>query len=232
MTGAQTCALPIYEAITRLYRLGQSSTLTTPVKAFLAALAPEIPWPTRIVFANLWITSPLIKRIYKQSAGGNALVSNTIAFTQLKAGYTDNVIPPAAEATVNIRLLPGTSIEDMINRIHDALNMPGIQIEILQPAHNASEVANSGSWVYQKIHECILAEFPGTVIVPGLVTATSDSRAYTGLTTDIFRFAPYQLDANALESIHGFNERISIKNYTLMIRYYQRLFMSLAGARE
>lgn len=205
------------------------SRMSEPVQAFIAEIAPVIPWPERILFANARLFAPILKMVYQQTSGGNALMSNTIAFTQLAAGQADNVIPAQAEVVVNIRILPGFTVEGIQDRLSAIAGRPGIRIESLAPFHDPSPVAPVGHEVYQKIDATVRRVFPDALAVPNLMLATSDSRFYSGLTDNIYRFAPYNLDETAIQSIHGINEKISIENYRQMIGFYYLLISDLCG---
>lgn len=205
------------------------SRLTEPVRAFIRELAPGIPWPGRILFANTWLFSPVLKSVYQQTPGGNALVSNTIAFTQLSAGQADNVIPAEAELIINIRILPGFTVDGIQDRLSAVAGRPGVSIERMEPWHDPSAVAPVGHGAYQQIASTVRHIFPDALVVPNLMLATSDSRFYSGLTNHIYRFAPYDLDEEAIQSIHGTNEKISIENYRRMIGFYYLLISDLCG---
>jgi carboxypeptidase PM20D1 len=66
------------------------------------------------------------------------------------------------------------------------------------------------------------------VVAPGLMIAATDSRHYTNVADNIFRFSPVRATAEDLRRFHGTNERLSIANYADMIRFYCRLIENAA----
>ena len=57
-------------------------------------------------------------------------------------------------------------------------------------------------------------------MAPGLVLAGTDSRHYTGVAENVYRFQPIRLNDEDLRRPHGLNERLSVANFERMIRFY------------
>ena len=49
---------------------------------------------------------------------------NTIAPVLMNAGFRGNVIPGSAEATINVRLIPGTDPADLVREIQRVIGDP------------------------------------------------------------------------------------------------------------
>jgi carboxypeptidase PM20D1 len=64
---------------------------------------------------------------------------------------------------------------------------------------------------------------PEVLVAPSLLVAATDSRHYTGLTKNIFRFLPITLRPEDASRYHGIDERISIKDYERCVRFYIQL---------
>ena len=66
----------------------------------------------------------------------NAIQHSTISITSLRSGVGDppkvNVIPSVAEATLDCRVLPGTSRDEWLSELRRRLGDDGIKIEISQ----------------------------------------------------------------------------------------------------
>ena len=71
--------------------------------------------------------------------------------------------------------------------------------------------------------------FPGTSVAPGLVLAGTDSKHYTRISENCYRFAPFILGPEDTSRIHGTNERVLISDYMGAIRYYIQLIKNASG---
>jgi len=215
-----------------VYRLEQNpfpAHMTTTVRSFLRALIPHISFPLAMVFSNLFLFGPLVKLIFKKSSTTAAMVRTTQAATVLKGSSKDNVLPDYAEAIINVRILPGDTKETVLSRIKKTISDPRIKVgftngnDVSNPVPE-SDIQGNG---YSVIENTIHAVYPEAVTAPFLVTATTDSRHYKEIADNIYRFVPMVLTGQDLKKIHGFNESISIENYTLIFNFFTKLIKSL-----
>jgi carboxypeptidase PM20D1 len=219
----ETAISILSEAVSQVTKHLPETHFTDPVNNFIRYIGPEIPWPARIVFANQWILGGLIKKIYSQTPAGDALIRTTTAPTILQAGVKDNVLPTSARAIINLRLLPGDSSKKIITHLNNAINDKRVRIKAIGFLHEPAPVSPIHSAGFKIIQKSIRQTYPETVIAPTLMLATSDSYYYSGISKNIYKFAPYQLEPEDLARIHGNNERIKIDDYKQMIGFYYRL---------
>ncbi|KAL7864693.1 hypothetical protein AOLI_G00161130 [Acnodon oligacanthus] len=82
------------------------------------------------------------------------------------------------------------------------------------------------SFGFQVIKKTLLDMFPQLTVAPGICIGNTDSRHYTDLTKDIYRFAPTWFKPGDAQRFHGINERISPKNYEELVVFYFQLFQN------
>jgi len=192
-------------------------------------LAPEMSGFNRVVLSNLWLFKPLLLREFQKSGTTEAMVRTTTALTVFNAGDKDNVLPGIAEASVNFRLLPGDTQASVTDHVRTAVANDKIAIKPFEGNFDPPPVTGTASPSYGALNRTIREIFPDVVVAPGLMIAATDSRHYADVADNIFRFSPVRATSEDLKRFHGTNERISIKNYADMIRFYQRLIQNTAG---
>ena len=64
---------------------------------------------------------------------------------------------------------------------------------------------------------------------PSLVLGATDTRHFTALSDNLFRFLPARLGREDLKRYHGVNERVGVENYGEFIRFYIRYLREAAG---
>lgn len=193
-----------------------------------ATLAPEMSLPNRIVLSNLWLLKPLLQRELEKSPGTEASIRTTTAITIFNAGNQENVLPGRADATVNFRIVPGDTRQSVADHVRKVVANDRITIT---PGPNDADplpVSPTNSAAYRTLNTTIREIFPDVVVAPGLMVAATDSRHFTGLSDNIFRFSPVIARSDDLSRFHGTNERISVDNYADMIRFYRRLMQNSA----
>ncbi len=194
-------------------------------KALFRYASPEMSFPYNALFANLWLTDGLLKRVLSGDGATSALIRTTTAPTILKAGVKDNVMPTQASVTINFRILPGETIESVIAQVKKIVDDERIKVEesgFGNPG-NPSPVSSTDSLGFQLIQRSIAEVFPEAVICPALAIVMTDGRHYSEVSKDVFRFLPVMIPRSELSRIHGANERISKENYSQSIRFYRRL---------
>ena len=66
-------------------------------------------------------------------------------------------------------------------------------------------------------------------IAPSMMVGYSDSRLYTAVAKDIYRFLPIVAKQEDVDRIHGIDERLSVENYGQIVAFYMQLIMNCAG---
>jgi carboxypeptidase PM20D1 len=136
-------------------------------------------------------------------------------------------VPPSAEAIVNLRLFPGHTIADAIKEINVVLDDPRIKATLYSESMEATPVSAANGDGYDQIKASIHANFPETVVVPGLVITGTDCKNYTAVTDRMYRFVPFEFSSANLSSIHGINEYITRKQFSKGVVFYMDLFQRL-----
>ena len=64
------------------------------------------------------------------------------------------------------------------------------------------------------------------IVVPGLMLGATDSRSYTALTKNIYRFCPFVYRHSDLNRLHGDNERIRHDDVQRGLNFYFHLIVN------
>ena len=199
---------------------------------FFAYLAPEMPLLARVPFANLWLFGRPMDWALSGSPAVNALLRTTTAVTMLSGSPKENVLPSAATATVNFRILPGDTAEGVLARVRGLVADPQVDVRFQSPPHDPSEVSPVDGPAFALLQRTIGESFPDAVVAPGLVLGGTDSRHYGPITRNRYRFGPFHFDASDVKRPHGIDERLGITNYADGVRFYVRLIQNASEAFE
>ena len=125
----------------------------------------------------------------KQRIGGplasnkfnNAIQQSTISLTSLRSGVGDppkvNVIPSVAEATLDCRLLPGTTAEQWIKELERRLADPTITIEVIN-AGDDPVVTPQDTPMYRALESAIKRRHPEAIVTPMTVPYGTDANGF------------------------------------------------------
>ncbi|MBL4869942.1 MAG: M20 family peptidase [Robiginitomaculum sp.] len=197
--------------------------------AMLKATASEQEFMGRLAIANLWLFKPLVEKKMREIPTGRAMLGTTIAPTIIKAGFKENALPRDAVAHVNFRLHSRDTVASVTEHVRRVINDKDIEISLSgNIGAEASPISQIGSGPYLWLEDVVNQAYPGTIIAPNTVLGGTDSRYFALVTNDIYRFAPYVLDASDFSRFHGLNERMSIENFAKTVQVYH-LMLKTAG---
>ena len=217
-------------AIARLEANAMPARLEGPTRQLFDRVSPAFPFARRAVFANLWLTRPLVVRTLEDSPTTNAMVRTTTAVTIFQAGTKDNVLPSQARAVANFRILPGDSVAGVVEHVRRAIGDPRVEVRIAgRFSAEPSAVSSVESGSFRTLERTIRSVTPGAIVAPYLVVVVTDARYYGELTGNVFRFLPLRLTPRDIERMHGTDERIAVRDYEDAIRLYRQLLMNAAG---
>jgi carboxypeptidase PM20D1 len=224
-----TAAGLIAKAVYKLEEAPFPVHLTKTVRSFLKSLIPFVSFPLAVVFSNLWFFAPVVKLIFLKSPSTAAMIRTTQAATMLNGSKKDNILPDKAEAIINVRILPGETKLDVLKRMKKVIDAPLVTVSFTNEKDASNPVKESGIGTdgFLKIKETVKLIYPEVIVSPFLVTATTDSRHYKDITDNIYRFVPMVLNSEDLKKIHGFDESISIENYTGIINFFTELMKKI-----
>lgn len=216
-----------------LQRLDQSpcpARMDGGIGLTLHYLGPEMSLMQRVALANQWLFSPLIIRQFGSTPLGNASLRTTIAPTLVEGGFKDNVLPTRATATLNLRVLPGDTVESTLAHIRSTIGDDRVMVEPPSLQREPSRLSSIESDAFQQLHRTIREIYPSVLVAPFVVVAGTDATHYDddSLSRNVYRFVPWQLGKEDLKRIHGVDERLACEDYLSLVRFYERLIRNTA----
>jgi carboxypeptidase PM20D1 len=219
----------IGQVATALHRLDteqRPARISGIAREMFETLAPELGGVQRVLLSNLWLTEPVVRAQLEKSRSSNALLRTTTALTIVNAGNKDNVLPGIAEATVNFRLLPGDSVDAIVQHVRSK-SPEGVQVALRPGATDPSPVSGTDTAAYRTIARTLRSQFPGIVVAPGLVLTGTDSHHFAPVADNVYRFSPVRVTPDDLPRLHGIDERIATANLAELVRFYHLLLTQL-----
>jgi carboxypeptidase PM20D1 len=226
---ARTAIGVLSDAVHRLGRHQVPSNLQASMGDSFEYLGPEMAFPLRLVFANLWLFGPLVERQLASQPQTNAAIRTTTAPTIFQGGVKENQLPAVARAVVNFRILPGETVASTVEHVRSTVADPSVEVGVLGEGNDPSPMSDTQSPAFAYLARTIRATNPDALVTPFLVLGGTDARHYTDLSRNVFRFSPYRTGPDDLARFHGTNERISIEDYGRMIQFYIELMRGLDG---
>lgn len=195
----------IAQAVTRIGNHRWPQTLRPAVRQFLAAIEDAVDLPVEMdnpeeSLARLGTIARMV----------GATMSNTANPTMLDGGYKVNVIPGQATAGIDGRFLPGEE-QAFYDTISELIGEK-VRYEVVT-GDIAVETSFDGDLV-SAMHASLRCADPEAQVVPFMMSAGTDAKAWSKLGVRCFGFAPLrlppELDFSAL--FHGTDERVPVES--------------------
>ena len=189
--------------------------LTPTMKTLLAAVAD---------LAGTEATPDNAEALVEEFGGAarmlGAVLRNTTNPTMLSAGYKVNVIPTEASAHIDGRFLPG--FEDEFFATLAELCGENVTIDYVS-RQQPWETPYDGHLV-EAMGRSILAEDPGAVVAPYLMSGGTDAKHFIKLGMRSYGFAPLRLpaDLDFTALFHGVDERVPVDALEFGARVFDR----------
>ena len=139
----------------------------------------------------------------------NAVLRTGISATVVSGGIRSNVIPTEATALLNIRTLPGQSIDAVVSRLRRVINDARVEVTITDRGEDAP-ASDFASPMFEAIAETVKELAPEMVTVPYMSTGATDSARLRQLGMQAYGLLPFPMDQEDEDRMHGNDERIPL----------------------
>ncbi|MEP6817100.1 MAG: M20/M25/M40 family metallo-hydrolase [Marmoricola sp.] len=215
-------------AILRLDRSPFPASIPTPTLELLRRIAPHAPLPLRPLMANAAKLKPALTRVMI-AAGPEpaAMTRTTLAVTTLSGSPAHNVIASTARAGVNIRVMLGDTVNDVVAHVTRAIHDKRVTVSVVEHGE-PSPLSPIDDDAFRLLESTIAEAFPEAVPTPYVMMAATDARFFTGICPRVYRFAPFRMTKAQRQSIHSYDERIGLDDFADGLLWYQRLIERIA----
>ncbi|MEM6318616.1 MAG: M20/M25/M40 family metallo-hydrolase [Bacteroidota bacterium] len=227
MPAPETAIDVLAAAVSKVKQNPMPAKFTPALEGFIDELGPEMNFQTKLFFANKNLfKSPILAAYEKGSSAGNATIRTTTSPTIFEAGIKDNVIPTMARAVINFRIIPGETVDDIITHLTDVIGDDRVKINVEGTPNAASPVSSIDSEGYRVVNTSIKQIFPDLLTAPSLVIAATDARYYHKISSNVYRFIPYEINPENLACFHGIDERVLVSEFEDGIRFYRQMVLN------
>ena len=217
------------EGLARLAQFEFPVRLDEITRAYFERMAEIEDGPVGAAMKGVTTTPPdpgAVSRL-SEVAYFNALMRSTCVATQLEAGHAENALPQTARATVNCRVLPGDSADEVRQTVIRVLADEAISVSTTwEPM--ASPASPLNPEVLGPVERITEQMWPGIPVIPTMVTGATDGRYLRNAGIPTYGVSGLFEDIDDMR-LHGKDERIGIKQFYEGREFLYRLVRALAS---
>jgi acetylornithine deacetylase/succinyl-diaminopimelate desuccinylase-like protein len=154
----------------------------------------------------------------------NGLLRTIFVPTIVNGGFRSNVLPGSAEATVNIRLLPGARPRPALRRLRRVIGDRKVKVTPIGTTGESAEEtldrfderakqkpSSTDTELYRALTREGKREWPTARVAPALFEAGTDATPWRQRGIPVYGVYPYPISQDELRAMHGNDEHISIR---------------------
>ena len=190
--------------------------IPTTTRLMIETLAGSLPRSRALVLRQLLrpaLTNGVLDLMGKEGENFDPLLHNTVNATIVRGGEKDNVIPSEISVTLDGRILPGYSADDLVHELQKLVGR-GIDLEIL--LHDPNPAREPDLSLFSTLGAILKELDPEAIPMPMLLGAVTDGRFFSRLGIQTYGYTPMSLPAgwSFTDFIHAGDERIPVEALT------------------
>jgi acetylornithine deacetylase/succinyl-diaminopimelate desuccinylase-like protein len=199
-------------ALVRLSQFGFPLKTNEATRAYFAGMAKIDTTPARADLAKVETNDlPAMRRIAEASPAWNSMLRTTCVATMLEGGHATNALPQLAAANVNCRILPGDSLQYVLDTLKKVIADDQVVISIANQEENSPSSPLRPDLV-RTMSRITDTMWPGVIVLPTMSTGATDGRSLraAGIPTYGVQGFFNERDDNRA---HGRDERMMVRSF-------------------
>lgn len=189
--------------------------------------APYMRFPMNLLFGNLRLFSPVIKKVMAGIPPAAAMLATSISFQSILGVDEENPQARAknVEAHMFLRCIREEELYAGLKKIRKLAEK--YDITLTEELRDYCKPASYKKHPFHILEEVLHENFPDVITAPFLLTAGTDARRLKDVADNILRFAPIDLTPEQFASVHSEDERISIRNIGECVCFYKKFIQKI-----
>jgi acetylornithine deacetylase/succinyl-diaminopimelate desuccinylase-like protein len=158
----------------------------------------------------------------------NSMLRTSISPNILKGGFRVNVIPGDAEATLDVRALPGEDVDALIAQLGALIDDPAVEVVHTPPNRPSAPPSALDSELFRALERSGQTVYPNAPTIPMMLTGATDMAQLRAKGVKAYGVSEPTDERDP--SAHGNDERVSIEALGKYVEYIYRAVLEVAAA--
>jgi len=167
------------------------------------------------------------RAILERMPGQVGVTRTTCVATMLRAGHAENALPQSATATVNCRIFPGVTVDDVRATLSEVAGNPDVEIAVLDNPQ-PSPMSPLREDVTALIADAARANYGDVPIIPYMAPYGTDGKEARIAGMDTYGASGIFIREEDVFA-HGLNERVPVKSFFTALDYWYQVLTELGA---
>jgi acetylornithine deacetylase/succinyl-diaminopimelate desuccinylase-like protein len=221
-------------AVARLFDYETPTQLNDTTRKYFRRLAESSPPEEAAIYRAVLAGNPSSEtqeKLRDLSPVYYSMIRTSIVPTIFQGGYLRNVIPSEAEATIDIRALPGEDPEELYSRLKRIIDEPNVDLIPHPVTRKAAQPSPLDSDLFQAFEQVLGRRYPKAVVLPRMSTGATDSAQLRAAGIQSYGFGPARPEWDLSGGIHGKDEYLYVRPFQDYIEILYEVTVAVAGVR-
>lgn len=159
----------------------------------------------------------------------NAVLRTTCVPTMLAGGHAENALPQTATATINCRIFPGVSADEVEATLLEVLDIDEVEVERLNEP-KASDPSPLRPDVMAPMTALVKKHFGDVPIIPDMSTGATDGLYLRNVGIPVYATSA-MFSGDGEMNAHGMDEKIRIQSYFEALSFWYDLMKATTGGK-
>jgi len=159
----------------------------------------------------------------------NAQLRTTCVATLISGGHAENALPQRAKATIQCRMMPGDSADNVQALLVKALADPAISITLDAPPIVSPESPPTPQ-LMKRVTSLVHTMWPDVPVIPTMATGFSDDRQTRNAGIVSYDISGVWEDVDENRA-HGRDERVGIQAFDESVEFTYRLIKAMSSIK-
>ncbi len=159
----------------------------------------------------------------------SALLRTGVSLTLLNGGIRSNVIPSQATANLNVRVLPGEDIREIVTELARVAGECQVIFSLVGESRSSPPISPTTTALYGALAEAAGVMAPEAVVTPMMSTGGTDGAALRAKGIPTYGILPLPMTVEDELRMHGDNERVPVAALGWGAEYLYRVLFIVAS---
>jgi acetylornithine deacetylase/succinyl-diaminopimelate desuccinylase-like protein len=161
-----------------------------------------------------------------------SMLRTSVVPTMLKAGVGANVIPSEAEATLDIRALPGEDMSEFFDAMRRVIADPAVKIVPIPATRPEAPPSRVDTDAYRALERVSQRMYPGSIMMPTMSTGASDMAQLRAKGIQSYGIGPAVTDEDRAQyGAHSDVERLSESSLYQFVEFAWNVVAEVAAKK-